>query len=76
MAGSNSGNSSVVSVVGVVAILILVGLAVYFVINRTGDDADFEIDLDSSSMDAPAVVAEAPSGTPPWSAEGALAFLG
>jgi hypothetical protein len=38
-------NSSVVSIVGIIAILILVGFAIYFFMMRSGDDADIEIDI-------------------------------
>lgn len=56
-------NSSVVSIVGIIAILILVGFAIYFFMIRSGgDDADLEIDITG------AVSEVVPDQQPPMSA--------
>lgn len=47
-------NSSVVSIVGIVAIVILVGLGIYFFMIANGDSADIEIDLPGASVTQPA----------------------
>lgn len=58
-------NSNIVSIVGILAIVILVGLAIYFVMQGGGEDAEFELDLDGqSSRDAPAHVVDRTT-TPP-----------
>lgn len=50
--------SNIVTIVGILAVLILVGLAVYFVMGGD-DDADFELEISGlSSLDAPAHVAD------------------
>jgi hypothetical protein len=38
-------NSSVVSIVGIIAILVMVGLAIWFFMFRQGDSATLEIDI-------------------------------
>jgi hypothetical protein len=55
-------NSSVVSIVGIIAILILVGFAIYFFMMRSGGDADIEIDITG------AVTEVVPDQQPPMSA--------
>lgn len=40
--------NNVVTLVGILAIVILVGLAIYFVM-RQGDDSDFEVDVNGES---------------------------
>jgi len=55
---------SVVSIVAIFAIVILVGLVVYFVMDETDDAIEIDFNLDGS-RDAPAQVAElqgVPSG--------------
>lgn len=47
-------NSSVVSIVGIIAIVILVGLGIYFFMIANGDSADIEIDLPGASVTLPA----------------------
>lgn len=47
-------NSSSVSIVAIIAILIMVGLAIYFVLMRGSDDAELKIDVDGSSLVIPA----------------------
>lgn len=43
-------NSSVVSIVGILAVLLLVGVAIYFFLLAGGDDdADIEVDLPGAS---------------------------
>jgi hypothetical protein len=42
-------NSSVVSIVAILAIVILVGVGIYFLLLRGGDRADIEIDLPGSA---------------------------
>lgn len=44
---ANSQNN-IVTIVGILAIVILVGLAIYFVM-RQGDDSDFEVDVNGES---------------------------
>lgn len=46
-------NSNVVTTVGILAIVILVGLAVYFVMRGGGEDSDFEVDVNGSNLDVP-----------------------
>ena len=47
-------NSSSVSMVAIIAILIMVGLAVYFVFLRDSNDAELKIDVGGSSLVIPA----------------------
>jgi hypothetical protein len=54
-------NSSVVSVVGILAIVILVGLAIYFFLFRVSDDAEIEIDIDDPTTE---VLPERPAPMP------------
>lgn len=42
-------NSSVVSIVAILAIVILVGLGIYFLLIANGNGADIEIDLPGAS---------------------------
>ena len=55
--------SSMVSIVGIIAILILVGLAAYFIIDR--EDNDLEVDIGQSSRDVPVQVIEKSALAPP-----------
>lgn len=51
-------DSSAVSVVAIIAILILVGLAVYFMFLRHGsNDAELKVDVSSSVLVQPATTA-------------------
>lgn len=59
-------NSSVVSIVGILAILLLVAVALYFfLIAGNGDDADIEVDLTgASSLQTTPDTARAPDTVP------------
>lgn len=56
-------DSSIVSIVGILAILILVGLAAYFIL-RQGDDSELEVDVNGQSEGAPAYVAQRTAALP------------
>jgi hypothetical protein len=61
-------NSSVVSIVGIVAIVILVGVGIYFLLLRGGDEPDLRIEIElprNSSLHAMPDVARA---APPFPA--------
>lgn len=59
-------NSSVVSIVGIIAILLLVGIGIYFfLLAGNGDDADIEIDLPgTSSLETTLDFARGPATVP------------
>jgi hypothetical protein len=48
-------NSNIVSILGILAIVILVGLAVYFVVDRNDNDLEIDIGLVHDSAVAPMV---------------------
>lgn len=63
MADNNS--SSAVSIVGILAIVILVGLAIYFVFYVGGDDDDLEVDVGGLERDVPVQTIQRTATTPP-----------
>lgn len=57
--------SNIVTIVGILAVLILVGLAVYFVMRGGDDDAEFELEISGQpSLDAPAHVLDRTAAAP------------
>lgn len=57
--------SSTVSIVGILAILILVGLAIYFIFYVGGDDDDLEVDVGDLERDTPTQLIQRTAAPPP-----------
>jgi hypothetical protein len=54
-------NSSVVSIVGIIAILVMVGLAIWFFMFRQGDSAELQIEITDPTTE---VIPDPPDPTP------------